>query len=155
IPILSSGVDATLDPHRFVLFGIPRRTLMAGLSVAGVTTIPGATTVLAVAGLSLAWWRTPAIVPVALVGGLLAVAICVIGSRAWTTALMPLLDSRRSREVLTIVAFVPLMLFGPLIGGVSGSLAASEPALETVEGVVGEAGGRLAGAADGAHGGLP
>jgi len=135
IPILASGVDATLDPHRFVLFGIPRRTLMTGLSVAGLTTIPGATTVLAVVGLSLAWWRTPAIIPLALIGGLLAVAICVVGSRAWTTALMPLLDSRRSREVLTIVAFVPLMLFGPLIGTVSGSLAESEPTLETVQGM--------------------
>src|SRR5699024_804551 len=136
IPVLTSGVDATLDPQRFVLFGIPRRTLMTGLSVAGVTTIPGAATLLAVVGISLAWWRTPAIIPLALVGGLLAVAICVIGSRAWTTALMPLLDSRRSREVLTIVAFVPLMLFGPVIGSVASAVGESGLTIEAVRGMV-------------------
>ncbi|SEE96713.1 hypothetical protein [Ruania alba] len=115
IPIFAFGVDATLDPQRFVSFGIPRRRLLTGLAAAGFTSIPGAATVLAAVGLALAWWRTPAIVPVAVIGGLLAVACCVIGSRALTTVLAPLLESRRYREVLAIVALVPIVMIGPAI----------------------------------------
>lgn len=113
VPIFLYGVDATLDPHRFATYGIPRGQLLLGLAVAGVVSIPGIATLLTVAGAAFAWWRTPLAVLAALVGGVVAVALCVVGSRAITTALSPLLESRRSREVLTIAAFVPIMLIGP------------------------------------------
>ncbi|WP_159794024.1 hypothetical protein [Puerhibacterium puerhi] len=116
IPVFAYGVDATLDPHRFVTYPIPRRRLLAGLAAGGVVSVPGIATALAVLGVTLAWWRSPAAVVAALVGAVGALALCVIGSRALTTVLAPLLESRRSREVLTIVAFVPIMLAGPAIG---------------------------------------
>ncbi|WP_425954770.1 hypothetical protein [Xylanimonas sp. McL0601] len=115
VPVFFYGVDATLDPHRFATYAIPRPRLLAGLAVAGVVSVPGIATVLAVVGAAFAWWRTPLAVLAALVGAVLAVALCVVGSRAITTILSPMLESRRSREVLTIVAFVPIMLFGPAI----------------------------------------
>jgi ABC-2 type transport system permease protein len=40
IPIFAFGVDATLDPHRFTTYAIPRRTLLAGLAVAGLVSVP-------------------------------------------------------------------------------------------------------------------
>ncbi|QAY62008.1 hypothetical protein ET495_00385 [Xylanimonas allomyrinae] len=113
VPVFLYGVDATLDPHRFATYAIPRTRLLAGLAVAGVVSIPGIATLLATVGAAFAWWRTPTAVLAALVGAVLAVALCVVGSRAVTTALSPLLESRRSREVLTIITIVPLMLFGP------------------------------------------
>ncbi|QOR69876.1 hypothetical protein IM660_14635 [Ruania alkalisoli] len=115
VPIFAFGTDATLDPQRFVSFGIPRRQLLTGLTAAGFTSIPAAATVLVSVGLAFAWWRTPALIPVALAGGVLAVALCVMGSRAVTTALAPLLDSRRSREVLAVAALVPIVMIGPVI----------------------------------------
>ncbi|WP_255371834.1 hypothetical protein [Cellulosimicrobium sp. CUA-896] len=116
VPLFAFGVDATLDPQRFVLFGIPQRRLLAGLALAGTVSIPGIATGLSALGVSFAWWRTPLAVLAALVGALLALALCVVGSRATTTALAPLLESRRYREVVTIAAFVPLMLVGPAFG---------------------------------------
>ncbi|MCB7136539.1 hypothetical protein [Cellulosimicrobium marinum] len=116
VPLFAFGVDATLDPQRFVLFGIPQRRLLAGLAVAGTISIPGIATGLSALGVSLAWWRTPLALLAALVGAVLALALCVVGSRATTTALAPLLESRRYREVVTIAAFVPLVLVGPAFG---------------------------------------
>lgn len=116
VPVFAFGVDATLDPRRFVTFAIPRRTLLAGLALAGLVSIPAAVTTLGALGVSFAWWREPAALVAALVGSVLATALCVVGSRATTTALAPLLDSRRYREVLAIVAVVPLLLIGPALG---------------------------------------
>ena len=115
VPLFAFGVDATLDPQRFVTYPIPRRQLLGGLAAAGVVSVPGLATGLAALGVSFAFWRSPAALVAAFVGGVVALAICVIGSRAITTALSPLLESRRSREVLTVAAFVPIMLIGPTI----------------------------------------
>jgi ABC-2 type transport system permease protein len=68
--------------------------------------IPGAATVLAFAGTTLVWWRHPAAVVVALVTAALAVALCLVASRAATTALAPVLSGRRSREVTGFVVLV-------------------------------------------------
>ncbi|ARU52560.1 hypothetical protein CBR64_14935 [Cellulosimicrobium cellulans] len=136
IPLFAFGVDATLDPQRFVLFGIPQRRLLAGLAVAGVVSIPGIVTALAALGVSFAWWRTPLAVLAALVGAVLAVALCVVGSRATTTALAPLLESRRYREVVTIAAFVPLVLVGPAFAWVGSQLGGGPVDGDAVRGMV-------------------
>jgi ABC-2 type transport system permease protein len=136
VPLFAFGVDATLDPQRFVTFAVPQRQLLAGLAVAGLVGTPGAVTLVASAGTSLAFWRTPLAALAALVGGLLAVALCVVGSRATTTALAPLLDSRRSREVLSIAAFVPLMLAGPIIGWATASIAQGQEVLPVIADVL-------------------
>ncbi|MBD8078142.1 hypothetical protein [Cellulosimicrobium arenosum] len=122
VPLFAFGVDATLDPQRFVLFGIPQRRLLAGLAAAGVVSIPGIVTAVSALGVSFAWWRTPLAVLAALVGAVLAVSLCVVGSRATTTALAPLLESRRYREVVTVAAFVPLVLIGPAFAGLMSGL---------------------------------
>ena len=59
IPIFAFGVDATLDPHRFSTYAIPRRTLVAGLAVAGLVSVPGIATVLTALGTSFAWVLQP------------------------------------------------------------------------------------------------
>lgn len=116
IPIFAFGVDATLDPHRFTTFAIPRRTLVAGLAVAGLVSVPGIATVLVALGISFGWVLEPGVLLVALVGAVLGIATCVIGSRAITTVLAPVLESRRYREVVAIVALILIVMIGPLVG---------------------------------------
>lgn len=125
IPIFAFGVDATLDPHRFTTFAIPRRTLVAGLAVAGLVSVPGIATVLMALGTSAAWVLEPGVLLVALVGAVLGVATCVIGSRAITTVLAPVLESRRYREVVTIVAVMLVVMIGPLIGWLTNGVEVS------------------------------
>lgn len=125
IPIFAFGVDATLDPHRFTTFAIPRRTLVAGLAVAGLVSVPGIATVLVALGTAFAWVTEPVVLPVALVGAVLGVATCVVGSRAITTVLAPVLESRRYREVVAIVTIVLVVLIGPLIGWLANNVDVS------------------------------
>ncbi|MDR2723087.1 MAG: hypothetical protein LBB54_05125 [Cellulomonadaceae bacterium] len=115
LPIFLYGVDATLDPQRFVLYPIPRRTLLTGLTVAGAISVPGIATALTFAGTSLAWLRSPLALIAGVIGAAGGLAVCVLGARAWTTLLSPLMESRRSREVLTLAAFVPLLALSPAI----------------------------------------
>lgn len=136
VPVFAYGVDATLDPHRFVTYPIPRRRLLAGLAVGGVVSVPGIATALAVLGVALAWWRSPLALAAAVVGAVGALALCVVGSRALTTLLAPLLESRRSREVLTIAAFVPIMLAGPVIGWFSSRLGEGSTDAGAVQGLL-------------------
>lgn len=116
VPIFAFGVDATLDPHRFTTYAIPRRTLLAGLAVAGLVSVPGIATALVALGTTVAWVLEPGVLVVAIVGAVLGVVTCVIGSRAITTTLAPVLESRRYREVVTIVALVLVVMVGPAIG---------------------------------------
>ncbi|MEK8228347.1 hypothetical protein NKG05_23285 [Oerskovia sp. M15] len=41
VPLFAFGVDATLDPQRFVTFAVPQRQLLTGLAVAGLVGIRG------------------------------------------------------------------------------------------------------------------
>ncbi|MBU5424703.1 hypothetical protein KQI48_18680 [Cellulomonas hominis] len=137
LPLVAFGVDSTLDPDRFRLFPVPRRSLLTGLALAGLVGLPGVATVLVSAATSLAWWRTPAAVVAALVGGALGVALCVVGSRAVTTLLAPLVTGRRFREVAAVLVIVPLILAGPIMLGVTSGLAAVADALPAIAQVVG------------------
>ncbi len=137
VPLVAFGVDGTLDPDKLRLFAVPRRPLLVGLAVAGLVGLPGlSTTVLSLAS-GLAWWRTPAAVPAAVVGAVLGVALCVVGSRAVTTVLAPLVTGRRFREVAAVLALVPLMLLGPLMLAVGAGLAAVADLLPRIAVVVG------------------
>ncbi|GII99673.1 ABC-2 type transport system permease protein [Sediminihabitans luteus] len=105
-PLIAFGSDATLDPARFVTLGIDRRTLVNGLALGALVGIGGAALVVLAAGSTLAWLARPALIPVAVVGAVLGVATSVLGSRALSAALAPLLERRRTREALTILGVV-------------------------------------------------
>jgi len=132
VPIFLFGVDATLDPQRFATYAIPRRSLLAGLSAASLVTIPGASTVLLVLAATLAWLRSPAVLAVALAGAPLAVGLCVVGSRAATTALSGVMESRRSREVFTLVGLVLVLALSPVLNLVANRLDGLELTAEQV-----------------------
>jgi len=122
IPVVASGLDMTLDPARFTTYAIPMKSLLVGLALSGFIGIPGAVTLLAAMGTAASWWRNPVAGVVALLCGALAALTCIVASRAITAASTSLASSRRFKDVSGIVLLVPLMLLGPIIGGVSSGI---------------------------------
>lgn len=119
IPIAATGIDMTLDPARFVTFAIPLRQLLTGLVLGGIVGIPGIITLIAALAQVLAYIRYPGAAVTALLCGVLAVVLCVVASRLVTTAVSSMTGSRRFKDINGVVAFIPLLFLGPIIGGVT------------------------------------
>ncbi|WP_203710688.1 ABC transporter permease [Asanoa siamensis] len=116
LPLLFFGVDETIDPSRFALLPLPRRTLVVGLLTAALIGVPAAATLIATAGLVLsagALGGAGAAVVQAL-GVLLGLVFCVAVSRAVTSAFANLLRSRRTRDLAAVLLAVSAALIGPL-----------------------------------------
>ncbi|MFF5793791.1 transporter [Paeniglutamicibacter sp. NPDC012692] len=120
IPLVAFGVDLTLDPARFTTFTISRPKLAAGLLLSGFIGIPGLLTLLLLGSQFLAWRFDTAALVAAVVCGVLASLMCLALARLTTTSMTQMTGSRRFRDVAGIVAIVPLILLGPIIGTVSG-----------------------------------
>ncbi|MEH0842972.1 ABC transporter permease [Micromonospora sp. CPCC 205711] len=116
LPLVFFGVDETLDPARFALLPLSRRTLVTGLFAAALVGVPVVAVLVATAGLvvtagALGGW------PAGLVGavGVLAgVLLCVAASRAVTSAFATMLRSRRVRDLAAVLLAVVAALLGPL-----------------------------------------
>lgn len=138
VPLVAFGVDATLDPRRFVTYGVPRRDLLVGLTLAGLVGVPGVVTALVALGTAGVWWREPAAAVAGLVGAVLGLAACLVGGRAATAALAPVIARRRVREVVAVLAVLLLALTGPILGGLTdGVVALGEGGLRRVVDVLG------------------
>lgn len=124
LPLVTFGVDSTLDPRKLALLPIHRRDLMLGLAAAGVVGIPGIVTTLASLSSLVVWRGSLLALLVAAVAVVLAVATCVVGSRALTTAVAPLRATRRFREVAgllgAVVVGLVVVLGGRVLDAVSG-----------------------------------
>jgi ABC-2 type transport system permease protein len=109
------GVDDTLDPRRFALFGLDRTRLAVALGVAALVSIPALVIALVALATVVTWSRSPWSFLVALIAAPLTVAICVLVARISAAAAGLLLATRRSREALAAVAVVGLVLLSPII----------------------------------------
>ncbi|MEV0938889.1 ABC transporter permease [Micromonospora wenchangensis] len=116
LPLVFFGVDETLDPARFALLPLSRRTLVTGLFAAALVSVPVFAVLVAVTGL---------VVSAALLGGAVAgvvaalgvvagVLLCVAASRAVTSAFATMLRSRRVRDLAAVLLAVVAALLGPL-----------------------------------------
>jgi ABC-2 type transport system permease protein len=116
MPLLFFGVDETLDPARFALLPLPRRTLTLGMLAAACIGIPGAATAVALIGIVVAGALRagPGGLLVGLLGALLSLLLCVVISRAVTSAFAALLRSRRVRDLTAIVLALFAASMGPL-----------------------------------------
>ena len=119
VPIVSTGIDMTLDPARFVTFAVPMRQLIAGLALGAVIGIPGIITLLAAFAQVGSWIRYPAAAVAAAVCAVLAVLLCVVASRLASTAVISLTSSRRFKDVSSMVVLIPIILLGPIIAGIA------------------------------------
>lgn len=137
VPLVAFGVDSTLDPSRFATFAIPRRPLLTGLAVSGLVGIPGVATTLLVLGAALTWWRSPVALLVSVPLVPVALATCVVGSRAGTTLLAPLMGRRRYRELAAGLMILPFMLLGPILNAVTAGIAAEKDLLPGIAATAG------------------
>jgi ABC-2 type transport system permease protein len=116
VPLVFFGVDETLDPARFALLPVNRRTLVTGLLTAALIGVPAAATLLATAGLVVSAWALGGIgaALVEAAGVLLGLVFCVAVSRAVTSAFATMLRSRRTRDLAAVLLAVFAALIGPL-----------------------------------------
>ncbi|HEX5541585.1 MAG TPA: ABC transporter permease, partial [Micromonospora sp.] len=116
LPLVFFGVDETLDPARFALLPLSRRTLITGLLTAALAGIPAVSVLLATSGLVvtatvLGGWTAGVGAAVGVIAGLL---LCVTISRAVTSAFATMLRSRRVRDLAAVLLAVLAALLGPL-----------------------------------------
>nr|WP_221380529.1 ABC transporter permease [Actinoplanes polyasparticus] len=116
LPLLFFGVDESLDPARFALLPLRRRTLILGMFVAALAGLPALSTLAATLGMvstaaALGGSGAAFAELAGVVGGLL---LCVALSRAVTSAFATGLRSRRSRDLAVVLFAVVAALLGPL-----------------------------------------
>lgn len=116
LPLVFFGVDESLDPARFALLPLPRRTLIQGLFVASLAGVPAVATFAATLGMvdSAARLGGPAAAAVAFVGVLTGILLCAAISRSLTSAFATALRSRRARDLATVLLAGVAALLGPL-----------------------------------------
>jgi ABC-2 type transport system permease protein len=116
MPLVFFGVDETLDPARFALLPLDRRTLVSGMFAAALAGVPAFATLAATSGLAVAALLRGGAVAGALqaVGVVAGLLLCVSLSRATTSAFSAMLRSRRVRDLAAILLAVLAALLGPL-----------------------------------------
>ena len=116
LPLVFFGVDETLDPARFALLPLSRRTLVTGLLTAALIGVPAAATLIATAGLVLSAGALGGVgaALVEALGVLLGLVFCVAVSRAITSAFATMLRSRRTRDLAAVLLAVAGALLGPM-----------------------------------------
>jgi ABC-2 type transport system permease protein len=116
LPLIFFGVDESLDPARFALLPLRRRTLLTGLYAAAFAGLPALSTLVATAGMvdTAARLGGGVAAAVQLAGVLVGLLLCVAVSRAVTSAFATALRSRRSRDLAGILLAVLAALLGPL-----------------------------------------
>jgi ABC-2 type transport system permease protein len=116
-PLFGYGIDETLDPDRLNLLPLPRWRLMAGLLAASCVGIAPVATLTALSG-ALVGYRAPGLGTLVVAAAvLIELALCLVASRAVTTALSRLLRSRKARDIWLVLLtffFVALGLLGQL-----------------------------------------
>ncbi|GGM29780.1 transporter [Micromonospora sonchi] len=116
LPLVFFGVDETLDPARFALLPLPRRTLVTGLFAAALVSVPTIAVLVALSGLVVTagvfgGWFAAAVAALGVVCGVL---LCVAAARAVTSAFATMLRSRRVRDLAAVLLAVAAALLGPL-----------------------------------------
>ena len=115
VPLLFFGVDETIDPARFALLPVRRRTLAVGMLAAACVGVPAVATLLA--GLGLVVGGVGAGVGgvvVAVLAAGIGLVLCVVASRAVTSAFASMLRSRRMRDLAVLVFVLLAASIGPL-----------------------------------------
>ncbi len=140
LPLVFFGVDESLDPARFALLPLGRRTLIGGLFAASLAGIPALATLAATAGMVDSAARLGGVGAAAaeLVGVVLGLLLCAAVSRAVTSAFATALRSRRARDLATVLLAVMAALLGPLqIAALAGAQRADWDRVADVARVVG------------------
>ena len=109
------GVDDTLDPRAFSLFGIPNRQLSTGLLLAALIGIPSIVLSICAVATVVTWSRDAGTTLIAIVSAVLLVLTCILASRVSTSVASFLLATRRSREFGGVIGILIIVLIAPVI----------------------------------------
>lgn len=109
------GVDDTMDPRRFTLFGVPDRTLALGLALAAAVGVPALALAIALAGTVVTWSRGVVETLLALISAVLAFATCLLAARLTAGIGGLLLETRRAREVGGVIGVLLVVMAAPVL----------------------------------------
>lgn len=113
------GVDDTMDPRKFALFGLPPRTLAIGLGVAALVGIPALVLAIVLLGTVVTWSRGVGETIFAILGAALAFASCLLVARVATALASFLLATRRARELMGVIGLLLVVVLSPIIVGLT------------------------------------
>lgn len=108
------GVDDTIDPRNFALFGMPSGKLAAGLAVAALIGVPSLVVAVIAVAQVVTWSRGPLPTVLAIVGGVVILGTCVLSARVSTSIAAFVLSGRRARETTGFVALLAIVLLLPV-----------------------------------------
>jgi ABC-2 type transport system permease protein len=125
VPLLFFGVDETLDPARFALLPVRRGVLARGMLAAAFVGVPAGATALAATGLVVAALVRfgPVEGLAAAVGVAVGLVLCVVASRAITSAFASLLRSRKVRDLAVVVIAVLASSVAPIQWAVTAAMS--------------------------------
>ncbi|WP_285035853.1 hypothetical protein [Plantibacter sp. ME-Dv--P-095] len=109
------GVDDQLDPRAFSLYGLPNRTLSAGLIVAALVSVPSIVLAVLAASSVVTWSRSPLPAVLAVMSAVLGVLLCALLARIATSISASLLSTRRAKEVMGVLGLVLIIAVSPAI----------------------------------------
>ncbi len=112
---LAFGVDDTLDPRAFSLFGIPTAKLATALAVAALVGVPALVVAIIAVAQVVTWTRDPLSTALALIGAVVIVVTCVLAARVATSVAAFLLATRRAREITGLVALLVIVSLSPFV----------------------------------------
>ncbi|WP_336658546.1 transporter [Leucobacter sp. USHLN153] len=116
-PILSTGMDRTLDPSRLVLTPMRASVQRAGIAVASLLGVPGIVTLLLAVATGIVWIRHPGALIAAIVLAPVAAMTCVLACQVVVTAMTRAAGHRRFREMIGGLVLLALVLVGPILSG--------------------------------------
>ncbi|WP_411699314.1 hypothetical protein [Conyzicola sp.] len=109
------GIDDTLDPRKFALFGIPNNKLATSLAIASFVSVPTiVVTIMAVAQIA-TWSRGAGPALLAVAAAFIIVVTCVLSARISTSVAAFLLATRRARDTTAIFGLIALVSLSPVI----------------------------------------
>lgn len=118
LPLLL-GIDDTLDPRRFSLYGMSTNRLTAGLVLGALVSVPSLVITIIAFSLVFTWSRSPAASGLAIAAAILIVVTCVLSARVTTSVAAFMLSTRRSRDLAGLVGIVLLVCLAPVVAALA------------------------------------
>lgn len=112
---LTLGIDDTLDPRRFSLFGIPNTRLALYLAIASLVSIPAIIVTGIAVALIFTWSYDPGTFVLAVLSAALIVVTCLLSARVSTSIASFLLATRRARDLTGLIGVAALICIAPLV----------------------------------------
>ncbi|MGO4104877.1 hypothetical protein AB4Y63_13060 [Leifsonia sp. YAF41] len=109
------GIDDTMDPRSFALFGIPNRTLSFGLAVSALIGVPALALTIILLGTVVTWSYGVLETVLAIISAALLLGTCVLAARVSTAVGAFVLSSRRSREFMGVAGVLLLVILSPIV----------------------------------------